>query len=391
MRGGRAFNAASQLFVNWLRRRNPIYRNTFDRAFQRPIQAAAQFAINARRPRVPLAIAEERLLPNEAQITKQIADQMSQFLYRTYPNGNAERAGNTKTYGVLRAELEVPGDLPDDLRIGVFQAPKTYQAYVRFACPGPVVTDDIVNNGVLSIGIKLMGVEGEKLIDEEEWTQDFTGISAPTFTTPNVAENLKLQRRLGEGAPVLYFLNPFDSHYLDFVMQGLYSKSHANPLELSYYSCTPCLFGEGRAVQYTVRPRVQGRSRVPAHPSPNYLREAMVATLATEDVLFDLLVQFQTDPHRMPIENASVIWPQKLSPWRRVATMRIPRQVFDSPEQLGFARNLAFNPWHSIAEHRPLGNQNRARKQIYLQTSRTRREINGDRHVEPTGSESFPG
>jgi hypothetical protein len=174
-------------------------------------------------------------------------------------------------------------------------------------------------------------------------------------------------------------------------MQGLYSKSHANPLELSYYSCTPCLFGEGRAVQYTVRPRVQGRSRVPAHPTPNYLREAMVATLATEDVLFDLLVQFQTDPHRMPIENASVIWPEKLSPWRRVATIRIPRQVFDSPEQLRFARNLAFNPWHSIAEHRPLGNQNRARKQIYLQTSRTRREINGDRHVEPTGSESFPG
>ena len=386
---GRAFNEASQALVNWVRRRNPVYRDTFDRLFQRRLQAAAQYLINARRPDLGLAIAEERLLPSEEQIARQVADQMSEFLHRTYPNGGAERAGNTKTYGMLRAEFQVPEGLPDDLRVGVFREPRTYRAYVRLACPGPVVTDDIVNNGVLSIGVKLMGVDGEKLTDEEAWTQDFTGISAPTFTTPNVAENLKLQRRVAEGAPILYFLHPRDSHYLDFVMQALYSKSHANPLELTYYSCTPCLFGEGRAVQYRIHPRVRGRSRVPRRPSPDYLREAMASTLATEDALFDFMVQFQTDPHRMPIEDASVVWPERLSPWRTVATLRVPRQTFDSPRQLAFARNLAFNPWHSTAEHRPLGNQNRARRLIYLQTSQTRRTINGDSHIEATGDETF--
>ena len=46
----------------------------------------------------------------------------------------------------------------------------------------------------MSLSAKLMGVPGPKLLDDERSTQDFTGISAPTFTTPDVRENAKLQR-----------------------------------------------------------------------------------------------------------------------------------------------------------------------------------------------------
>lgn len=384
----RGINRVAEATIHWLRRRNPAYRDAFDRVFQAQLERLAQFLINLRRKDEHLAIAEERPLPNEEEVAIQIADQMRAFLRRTYANRTAERAGNTKTYGVVRARFEVP-DLPAELRVGVFREPREYQAWVRFGGPGPLVVDDIIDNGILSIGIKLMGVEGEKLIDDERQTQDFLGISSPTFTTPNAVENLKLQRRLYEGAPVLYFLNPFDNHLLDFIMQGLYSKAHGSPLELPYYSCTPILFGEGRAVQFTVRPRIRGETRVPRNPSPNYLREAMVKTLASEEVVFDFLVQQQTDAHRMPIENASVIWPTKLSPYRRVATLTIPAQRFDSAGQLTFARNLAFNPWHAIAEHRPLGNQNRVRRLIYLQTSRERQAMNREPHIEPTGDECF--
>jgi hypothetical protein len=144
-------------------------------------------------------------------------------------------------------------------------------------------------------------------------------------------------------------------------------------------------------MKYSVRPRVAGRSRVPSRPGPNYLRAAMARTLESEEAVFDLMVQLQTDPHRMPIENASVIWPERLSPSRRVATLRIPAQYFTSGEQLEFDRYLSFNPWHALPEHRPLGNQNRARRQIYLHLSRARREMNRDRPIEPDGSESFPG
>jgi hypothetical protein len=91
----------------------------------------------------------------------------------------------------------------------------------------------------------------------------------------------------------------------------------------------------------------------------------------------------------MPVENNAVLWPERLSPRVSVATLRIPRQTFDSPAQLAFARQLSYNPWHTIAEQRPLGNQSRARRRMYLALSDLRREMNDVEHYEPTGDETF--
>lgn len=365
------------------------FRNAFDAVFQSPLIAVTQFLINLKRPDMHLGLAQEKILPGEEEVTQRVTSTMTAFLFRHYRDRIAERAGNTKTYGLLKATFEVLPDLRDDLRVGVFQPGRSYPTYVRFGGPGPLATPDIENNGILSLGVKLMGVEGEKLIDDEKHTQDFICISAPTFTTPNVIENLKLQQHIGRDTPIFYFVNPFDSHYLDAVMQGLFAKSYANPLDIRYWSCVPYLFGEGRAIQYSFTPASKHRTRMPWRPSADYLREAMVKTLARREVVFDVTVQFQTDPHRMPIEDASVVWPERLSPPVKVAVLRIPVQKFDSEAQLAFARNLSFNPWHSLPEHRPLGNQNRARKLIYLETSKVRQRINAEPRIEPTGDEVF--
>src|SRR3989475_9227956 len=162
---------------------------------------------------------------------------MAMFMREHYKHSFALRAGNTKTYGVVRGEFEVLPDLADNLRQGVFRHPKTYLAWVRFAGPGPLAPADMKDNGVLSIGIKLMDVEGDKLLDDEKRTQDFTGISAPTFTTPNIVENLKLQKQVLEGTPLFYSINPFDSHLLDGIMQRLSSRTQTRPLQVQYYSC----------------------------------------------------------------------------------------------------------------------------------------------------------
>lgn len=382
----RFFNNKTDAFIKFTRRLCPECRNAFDDLFREPIFSLAQFLVNLGRKNERLALAEEKIMPDEEAVTRQITDQMCAFMEKHYRNSVALRAGNTKTHGLLKADFTVLPDLPDELRQGIFQTPRSFKAWVRFAGPGPFAPADADDNGILSMSVKLMGVEGEKLIDDEKWTQDFTGISAPTFTTPNIWENLKLQKRIFAGTPVLYFLSPFDSHLLDAVMQGLYAKLYANPLEARYYSCVPYLFGEGRAIQYSMKPTASERRRgkVPKKLMPNYLREAMIKTLAETDVSFDFMIQLQTDSHKMPIENASVRWSEKLSPYRKVATLRIPAQKFDSPEQLNFDRYLSFTPWHTIAAHRPLGNQNRARKQIYLETSKFRQQMNGDKRIEPS-------
>jgi len=124
-------------------------------------------------------------------------------------------------------------------------------------------------------------------------------------------------------------------------------------------------------------------------PSFNYLRENMVRTLDEKDVEFDLQIQLQTDPHRMPIENAAVRWSERRSPYVPAATIHIPRQTFDSAAQFAFARRIKINPWHCMPEHRPLGNQSRARKRMYFALSEFRQQMNGVAHQEPTGEEDF--
>jgi len=69
--------------------------------------------------------------------------------------------------------------------------------------------------------------------------------------------------------------------------------------------------------------------------------------------------------------------------------MHIPQQRFDSAARFEFARRLNMNPWHGVAEHRPLGNQSRARLRMYYELSRFRQEMNRTGHLKPTGDEEF--
>jgi hypothetical protein len=381
--------------VVWLwrleRRVEFLYRPTFDRWLRPPLFAGAQALQNARRPDEHLKLAEERPLDGEEGYIQEVIDELAKFTRENWLPGAAQRFGNTKTLGVLRGEFAVLPGLPEQLRHGLFAEPRTYRAWVRFSGPGPYAPPDIDDYGQCSVGIKVMGVPGPKLMEDEQATQDLILVSPASFVTPNIRENAKLQRWVRAKAPLVYFANPFDSHFLHVFMQLLYSPMHSNPLEVQYYSNVPFLLGEGQAVQYSLKPRRRGRTRIPARPSENYLREAMVRTLARGDWSFDFMVQVQTDTHRMPIEDATVKWPERLSPYVPVAHLRLPAQRFDSDEQLAFADVLRYNPWHSLPEHKPLGNSNRARRRMYWELSKLRQRMNAVEHVEPTGDEQFPG
>ncbi len=376
------------------RRVDPFFRPLFDRLLRDRLSRLTTWLINFRREDEGLALAEERVQPGEEEHLEEIIRAFEAQMRRLWKPGFFERGGNTKTHGIVRGEFTVRDDLPEHLRRGIFAEPRTYRAWVRFSGPGPYITPDIDDVGFMSMSIKLMGVPGPKLLDDEVATQDLMGVSTPTFVTPDTRANARLQHWSYRNAPTFYFLNLREPHILDSVMQLLWTKTQTSPLESEYFSCVPYLLGEGQAMQYAFHSRRKERTRVPRlplRPPDNYLRDAMVKTLAEEDVEFDITVQVQSDPFRMPIENNAVLWPTALSPRVPAAVLRIPRQRFDSPEQLEFARVLSYNPWHSIPEHRPLGNQSRARKRMYSELSRLRQEMNGVEHYEPTGDEVFPG
>jgi hypothetical protein len=390
-------------FLNWLsdtsialvqleRRFDPFFRPAFDALLRDPLAKLATALINSNRPNEGLRIAEERPIPNEEANIDSIISSFDKQMRGLWKPGGFERGGNTKTHGIVRGEFIVHDGLPANFRHGIFAQPRTYRAWVRFSGPGPYVTPDIEDVGFMSISIKLMGVPGPKLMDEEKFTQDMFGVSTPTFVTPDTKANSELQLWSLKNASVFYFVNLHDSHLLDFIMQGLWIKTQSSPFEAPYFSCVPYLLGEGQAMQYSVWPKSNRRTpipRLPFRPPDDYLRDSMVARLAKEDVELDFRIQLQTDPYLMPIENNAVLWPENLSPRVSVATLRLPRQTFNSPAQMEFAKRLSFNPWHSIPEHRPLGNQSRARQRMYGELSKLRHTMNSVPHYEPTGDEAF--
>jgi hypothetical protein len=374
------------------RRIDPWIRPAFDAVLRDPLARLTTALINLQRPNEGLKLAEEKLLAGEEEFLDSIINSFTQQMQKLWKPGGMERGGNTKTQGICRGEFIVHDNLPPQFRHGIYAQPQKFPAWVRFSGPGPYITPDIDDVGFMSISIKLMGVPGPKLVDTEKFTLDMFGVSTPTFVTPDTKANAQLQIESYKNAQIFYFVNFHRPHVLDLIMQSLFIKTQSSPFEAPYFSCVPYLLGEGQAMQYSVWPKSNKKTPIPNlphRPPDNYLRNAMVQSLAEIDVEFDIRLQLQTDPHLMPIENNAVLWPEKISPRVSVATLRLPKQKFDSVAQLEFAKKLSYNPWHTIAEHRPLGNQSRARKRMYETLAQLRHRLNAVPHYEPTGDETF--
>jgi hypothetical protein len=115
------------------------------------------------------------------------------------------------------------------------------------------------------------------------------------------------------------------------------------------------------------------------------LRETLVADLSRGDGCFDLMAQLQMAGKNMPVEDATVLWSEKDSPFLKLGRVTIPRQQFDTPEQNAFCENLSFTPWHALPEHEPVGVMNRVRRALYQEISRYRHAKNAAPRAEPRG------
>jgi hypothetical protein len=117
---------------------------------------------------------------------------------------------------------------------------------------------------------------------------------------------------------------------------------------------------------------------------PDGLRDAVVDYFAGQGGEWELCIQLCTDLDKMPIEDASVEWPQELSPYVAVARLKVAQQAAWSEERARrIDEGMQFNPWHALAAHRPLGSVMRVRKEVYAMSKRFRAERNGVEIVEP--------
>jgi cytochrome c5 len=326
--------------------------------------------------------------PNEAALTKKLIALLISMIKKSYLTGTTYRDTHAKGHVAVRGEFIVGANLPLELRVGLFKKPGTYPCWIRFANTSPSPQPD-KKGDVRSMSIKLMDVEGEMLWqdDESAKTMDLIMMGSQTFLAPNLPQFYDMEVALDKGGFSFFWF--FLTHPRIFwtVLTGF--KKCANLLEVPYFSQTAYLFGT-RAVQYHIKSHQPAVSKVPRNASKNFLRERVVEHLATDDASFDFMIQYQTDARKMPIEDANKAWKESLSPYVKVATIRIPSQTCDSPAQVAFCENVSFNPWRTLPEHRPLGGINRARKEVYPVISQFRHYRNAAPVKEPASDGSYP-
>ena len=311
----------------------------------------------------------------ESQYVTDVLARLKSQLIEEHPSGTMPRDAHPKMHGLVEAEFIVHSDLPDACKIGVFAQAKTFKTWVRFSNANSAAQPDLKRD-IRGIAIKLTQVPGEKLSDETDCldNQDFLLISTDTFLCAGI-ETFDGMVKAIQGSwwqKVCFFaLHP------GVIWQLINSfKVIANPLQIRYFSCTPYLLGE-QAVKYCVTPVIKSCDFIPPEPADDFLRLAMKQQLSSAPAEFVFGIQLQASPRRMPVEDASVCWDERVSPFVPVATLRIPMQDFDMPERSMRGENMRFSPWHCLPIHRPLGSINRARRVVYHSISELRRRVNG--------------
>lgn len=352
----------------------------------------------------------ERIAPDEAETRAALLATMRSIVETTFRDyRHAVRSVHAKSYALLEGELTVPDGLPAELAQGMFARPGTYPVALRFSTnPGDILDDAV--SAPRGLAVKVIGVEGARLPGAEgAVTQDFVMANGPAFVAPDAKSFLGSLKLLAattdqaEGAKVALStalrgvggaLKAVGVESPTVTNMGGQPLTH--PLGESFYSQAPLRHGDyvAKVMVAPVSPELTALTDKPLdlHGNPNALRQAAIDALAHVGGEWEVRVQLCTDLDRMPVEDASVIWPEDASPYRPVARIRVAAQPAWSEERAAQADDgLSFSPWHGLAAHQPLGSVNRVRRPTYAAISAFRAEHNGHAIQEPRSAVGLSG
>ena len=319
----------------------------------------------------------ESVPEGEAAAIAAITELISVRLRAASKPGSATRDAHPKAHGCVAATLRILDDLPGTVRQGLFARAASYPCWVRFSNGSGTAQADKTGDG-RGMAIKVMNVA-----ESRSTTQDFIMINNPVFFVRDARDYVAFQSAVN---PLRFFLpglNPFRLRLHElFAATGITRRVVSNPLNTQYWSMTPYLLGD-RACKFSCRPMGEPSPFV-GRSSADFLHDNLVAALSSDDATFELCVQLRTDESAMPVEDPTIAWSEQSSPFIPVAHLVIPKQVFDTAEQVAFGENLSFTPWHGLDAHRPLGGINRVRRTVYETISTLRHELNHAPRVEPT-------
>ncbi|MCA9610507.1 MAG: catalase [Myxococcales bacterium] len=333
---------------------------------------------------------KETVAPGEEAALERLAETLV-GLQRAHAarHGTTARALHAKGHVGVEARFEVLDGLADHLRQGLFAQPGEHRAYVRFSNGSGRRQKDGVGD-VRGVGIKVLGVEGKKIIPglEDAVTQDFLLIGSTTTPFENAEEFVALVVA-ASGSPLL--LLPRLAGAMGWGRAFRAVKKLLGEINQPFptfagrrlYTVLPFRFGP-YAARAAILPTAElaPEQRASRGSGPDALADDLAVRLAEGPLAWDFAVQLYVD-ERTPIEDPTVDWPEHVAPWERVARLTLPKQDVRSVEGRALGARIeamSFDPWHALVEHRPLGQMMRARNHAYRLSTQAR-----GASPEPTG------
>ena len=331
---------------------------------------------------------------------------------KTEGTGQALRGAHSKSFGFVRAEVEFLRDLDTPYAQGIYAKPGNHDALLRFSSSGGHLATDAQLGPGQGLAIKIFDVEGTKLVDDEPQSPTFDLVlkNNPIFIANTARHYLQTQEIVDSSAEYLARGKEGFHELLTDVLtgKGTYERSDwawdelfafvkvalrtpvTNPLLTRFSTMASVRHGD-----YIAKVRVAPAAESAAHAihreidlksGPDVFRSTIVDELQARAFDFDLQVQLATDLEKMPVNDATVEWPEDLSPFVTVGRVHLPRQDISDPENFEKGDLLAFNQWRVTSAHRPLGEIMKVRR-IYSASAKVRRTLNHQSQAEPASAD----
>jgi hypothetical protein len=332
---------------------------------------------------------------------------------RTEGAGRAVRGAHAKSFGVVKAEVEILNDVPAEYAQGIYAKPGHHGALIRFSSTSGHLGTDAQLGAGLGLAIKIFDVDGRKLVDDEPDSDTFDLVlkNCPIFISNTAKHYLFIedivnnaQDYLMRGKAGLHELladvltGKGQLHRQEWAWDELFAFVRLttqtpvrNPLLTTFWS-----MGAVRHGDYVAKIRVAPAAESATYAihrdldltsGPEVFYPTLVDELHARVFDFDLQVQLCTDLTAMPVNDLTVEWPEKLSPFVTVGRVHIPRQDISGPENFEKGDALAFNQWRVTSAHHPLGEIMNVRR-IYSASAKVRRTLNRQPQIEPTSADS---
>ena len=327
--------------------------------------------------------------------------------------GRAVRGAHAKTLGVVKAEVEILGDVSAPYAQGIYAKPGRHGALIRFSSASNHLGPDARLGPVLGFAIKIFEVDGPKLVEDEPNSNTFDLVlkNNPTFIANTAKHYLFIQevgnnslKYLARGkAGLRELLTDFLTgkgtlEQDDWAWEELFAFVKAtqtpvrNPLLSTYWTMAAVRHGDYVAKVRVVPAAVSAghaiHREIDLSSGPDVFGPVLANELQARAFDFDLQVQLCADLNAMPVNDVTVEWPEKLSPFVTVGRVHLPRQDISGPENFEKGDALAFNQWRVTSDHRPLGEIMDVRR-VYSASAKVRRTLNHQQQREPTSADEF--